>query len=131
MNEKFLSYLEEKAGGDTLSILNVKGGAAIELFDLEIEKCLENIKDPNTDPKKKRSATLTLTFSSNDEGTVTEIDITPKSSLAGSKSQKVAARVFTDGNRVVAEEINRQLSMDEIWGGATITPIGKYKEENR
>ena len=114
MNERYEKFLLEKARGDALSVLNIRGGSAIELLDLEIAKVLANIKDPNTDGKTKRSCTLTLSFGPNEEGTISEIDISVKSALAGPQKQKVTARLTLDkdGN-AVAEELNRQRKMDE------------------
>ena len=37
-----------------VSLTNLGNGAAVELFDHELQKVLANIDDPNTDPKEKR-----------------------------------------------------------------------------
>ena len=33
---------------EQISLANLKGGAALELFDFELQNVLENIMDPNT-----------------------------------------------------------------------------------
>lgn len=47
---------------DYLTLDNLGAGAAKELFQHELEKVLENILDPNTDAKCKRTVVLTVTI---------------------------------------------------------------------
>lgn len=47
------------------SIIDLKNGAIKEVIEEELEKIIGNIKDENTDPTKKRSITITLTFRGN------------------------------------------------------------------
>ena len=47
------------------SIVDLKGGAIKEVIEEQLEKVISNIKDENTDPTKKRSLTITLTFRGN------------------------------------------------------------------
>ncbi len=44
------------------SILEIANGAVLERADYEMSKILDNIYDPNTDPKKKRTLTITIDF---------------------------------------------------------------------
>jgi hypothetical protein len=44
------------------SLATLLGGGAVERFDDEIKRVVENILDPNTEPKAKRSVTLTVTI---------------------------------------------------------------------
>ena len=128
MPDKFIEYLRQKAEGDAMSILNIRGGSAIELMDGEIEKVLRNIQDPNMDPKAKRSCTLTLSFSPDPESPIAMFSISVKSALCGPKPHSVAARITTEGKKVIAEEINRQRSMSEIWG-TNVADLDDYREE--
>lgn len=48
---------------EKLSLVNLGGGAAVEMFDEALEKVLENILDPNTEAKTKRVITLKMTIS--------------------------------------------------------------------
>lgn len=41
-----------------LSLENLGRGAAVELFDRELQTCLDNINDPNTNPLAIREVTL-------------------------------------------------------------------------
>lgn len=44
------------------SLLEACHGAILEAADYELEKVMSNINDINTDPKKKRSITIKVTF---------------------------------------------------------------------
>lgn len=68
-----------------VTLETLAGGAALELFDREFAKLLENAQDPNTKPDAKRSITLkvTLDCSEDRESAVAGIEI--KSSLAPAK----------------------------------------------
>ena len=45
-----------------IDLSGLADGAVSERFQLELQRVLENIADPNTDPKKARTLTLTLTL---------------------------------------------------------------------
>lgn len=45
-----------------LGIVNFCNGAAVELFQRELNEVLKNIDDPNTKPDAARTITLTFTF---------------------------------------------------------------------
>ena len=45
-----------------LSLSTLGQGAAMELFEQELERVLENILDPNTEAKAKRTITLTVSI---------------------------------------------------------------------
>lgn len=42
------------------NLSEMSNGAVNERFNYELQKVVENICDPNTDPKKKRKITLTM-----------------------------------------------------------------------
>ncbi|MFI8712004.1 replication terminator protein [Brevibacillus brevis] len=60
-------------------------GALTEKFNTEAQRVLENIADPNTDPKKARTITLTITLKADDNRELAMVDINTKASLAPSK----------------------------------------------
>ena len=64
-----------------LSLINIGGGAAVEKFDVELQKVLDNIADPNSVETAPRSITLKVTFKPK-ERTYTKIGISCKSALA-------------------------------------------------
>lgn len=45
-----------------LTLANIANGAAVELFESELSRVVENILDPNTDAETKRSITLKVTI---------------------------------------------------------------------
>lgn len=47
-----------------VTLVSIGGGAAVELFDIELERVLANIKDVNTDPKTRRRITLVVDIGS-------------------------------------------------------------------
>ncbi|KZR58340.1 hypothetical protein [Pseudobacillus badius] len=61
-------------------------GAMAERFNQEVQKVLENITDPNTDPTKVRKVTLTINFNSNDKREVVNVSVQAKSTLTPAKN---------------------------------------------
>jgi hypothetical protein len=47
---------------ERFNIANLQNGAVLEQADIVANKIYENIADPNTDIRKKRKMTITLTF---------------------------------------------------------------------
>jgi hypothetical protein len=62
------------------SLLTLARGAAIERFDAELQRVLDNIIDPNTSEKQGREITLKVKFKPNEtrSATVTEIHCSSK-----------------------------------------------------
>lgn len=89
---------------DKLNITSIARGALIELAGIEIDKILENIADPNTDLKKARKLTITLTFKPTDRDS-SNIEIQTKSSVV--PYNPVATQIYIgkdNAGNVVAEE---------------------------
>jgi hypothetical protein len=51
-----------KTNEQRTTLANLAKGAAMELFDIELEKVLENIDDINRDPKKARELDIVIKF---------------------------------------------------------------------
>jgi hypothetical protein len=60
-------------------------GAVAERFNQELIKVLENIADPNTDPKKARKLTLTVSIAGNEKRDIATVGIQAKITLAPAK----------------------------------------------
>lgn len=60
-------------------------GAVAERFNQELIKVLENIADPNTDPKKVRKLTLTVSIAGNEKRDIATVGIQAKTALAPAK----------------------------------------------
>lgn len=50
-----------------LNLDTLQGGAARELFEIELQKVLRNIADPNTKPDAVRKLTLEVTIKPNEK----------------------------------------------------------------
>lgn len=81
-------------------------GAMAEKLNMELQKVMENIYDPNTDPTKARKVTLTLTLRADDNRDVISVDINTKSALVPSKgvTTKMLLGTNPDG-KIVSREL--------------------------
>ncbi len=68
-----------------LTLENLGGGAAKELFDDALKKVIENIKDPNTDWRPGREINLKVTFKANEERNEVVMMISTPTKLAPPK----------------------------------------------
>jgi len=95
---------------------NRKGGRAVERFDLELQKILDNIQDPNTAPKAARSVVLKFTIKPDDDRGVGKYSIDAQAKLAPIMAHP--GRVFLgrdkDGHGVASEEHPNQVEMSEV-----------------
>ena len=80
---------------ERLSLTNIKEGAAVEMFDLQLDKVLANINDINTD-LKARSITLTLNLTPNDDRTLLTIALDCTSKIRHQEKQKAYADIKID-----------------------------------
>jgi hypothetical protein len=89
---------------DRINIANLAKGALVEQAESEIQRVLDNIADPNTDPKKARKVQITLTFKPMDRDAAS-IEIQTKSSIIPYNA--VTTQVFigkdNNGNVMAAE----------------------------
>lgn len=95
-----------------VTLENIGGGALAELFAVELAKVLDNIADPNTDERSKRSISLTVTFVPNEKRDVADVSIACASKLAG--IQRVRTQVFmgrVKGKLMAVENDPRQSSL--------------------
>lgn len=91
-----------------INIAELAQGALVELAEDEIRKIIENISDPNTDAKKARKLTITLTFKPLKERDMVNTEIQAKSSLAPYTPIETTICVGKDKTgKVVAEEYRR------------------------
>ena len=94
---------------DKFNIANLAKGALIEQAEGEIQKVIDNIADPNTDCKKARKVTITLTFKPIDESReLATIDIQTKSSVVPYDSVRTNICLGKDNEgNVIAEEYTK------------------------
>lgn len=100
----------------TLSTLG--GGAALELFQAELDKVLRNIADPNTEARKKRDITLKVSILPDDSRGVGGVLISCTSRVCGLKGHETVFYFGRHAGQLVAVESDpKQMGMfDERTG---------------
>lgn len=80
-------------------------GALAEKVNTELSRVLDNIADPNTDPEKKRSITITMTISGDENREVLNTSVLTKSKLVPSKEVQTKLLMGADkqGNMIGKE----------------------------
>jgi len=88
-----------------ISFNTLAGGAVEEKLQYALAEVAANIADPNTDAKKTRKVTMTLTIKPNEQRTIASLDIDVKTSLAAPKTISTAIMIDRDekGKAVAAE----------------------------
>lgn len=74
-----------KTKDEVMNLSNIGGGAAMEIFDLELAKVLRNIMDPNTDPKAIREIVIKVRFRPDDDRDLGAVEVVGGSKLEGNK----------------------------------------------
>lgn len=88
-----------------INFATLAGGAVEEKLQYALAEVAANIADPNTDAKKTRKVTMTLTIKPNEQRTIASLDIDVKTSLAAPKTISTAIMIDRDekGKAVAAE----------------------------
>lgn len=103
--------MAEKVLNTTLA--EVAGGAAEELFQRELRRVGENLLDPNTEPKKKRSITIKFEFSMDARRSDVTVDISATSKLQAPLGATTHFQVTTDRRSGVLMHEPEMLPFDE------------------
>jgi len=98
VDQKFVSL--ETLGGGAPGRMS----AAVELFNLEFQRVLDNCLDPNTKPTAKRSVTLTVKISPDDDRETCVVEISATSKLAAVRPYPTNIFLGKQGTRAVAIE---------------------------
>lgn len=107
---------------EKMTLTSICSGAIQEKIDRALREVGNNILDPNTDPKKKRSITLQIIFTPNeDDREDVAVTAEVKKTLApeaGVKTKFFIAKDIESGAMTIQEhqrgEIKGQLSFDDI-----------------
>lgn len=100
-----------------INFATLAGGAVEEKLQYALAEVAANIADPNTDPKKVRKITMTMTIKPNEQRTIADVAIDVKTTLAApvgisttimidrdEKGKAVAAEIYgTDPNQGTLE----------------------------
>lgn len=122
---------------EKLTLTNICSGAVQEKIDRAIRAVAENILDPNTDPKKKRSITLKVYFAPNENDredvTVTAEVTKSLAPEAGVRTQLFLAKDISSGALKVQEhtkgEIKGQLDFSDVQDLYSEGEDGETEEE--
>src|SRR5207244_5955141 len=95
----------EKVVG-AVSLATLAGGAAVELFQKELDQVVRNIADVNTDPKAAREINLKVKITPSDERDVGDVIVTCASKLGPIKGVRTAFYFGRLRGRLVAVENN-------------------------
>jgi len=89
-----------------VSLETLKGGAAVQLFDEELQKVLANIMDPNTEAGAVRSVRLEIKIKPDKDRSGGSVEIIPSCKLAPAVA--LGTRMFfgKKGGKVLAFEHN-------------------------
>lgn len=77
---------------EVITLTTIAGGAAVNLFQGELDRVLRNIQDPNTEARATRKITLEISFAPDEERELGEVQVRVSAKLAGMKGAKT--RVF-------------------------------------
>lgn len=77
------------------------GGAVDERFNLELQKVLDNIRDLNTEAKKKRKITLEIVIEPNEQRDLGVVAVTAKTTLAPALDIGTTLIIDSDQSNVV------------------------------
>lgn len=108
-------------------------GALNQKVHRELQKVIDNIHDPNTNPTAKRSITIKIGFNADEEREYIDTEISVTSSLAGHKSAKTKMLTAKQDGKATARElvsgIKGQMFMDVAGDGQIKTDSGEPVEE--
>lgn len=91
---------------EKLSFSTLAGGGVEEKLQFALDEVAANIADPNTDPKKARKVTMTLTMKPNEQRTIANLEIDVKTSLVAPMSISTTLMIDRDKEgKIVASEI--------------------------
>lgn len=129
---------------NSIKLEELVGGALQEKFSRSLENVVENLQNPNTPYKNKRSITIKLTFEQNESRDDVKVNIDVQEKLAPQtplQTSFAVGRDLKDGSLYVEEygkqikgqmslaEVYNQLSTQEIGGKTVDTETGEIKEE--
>lgn len=109
-----------------VSLETLGNGAAVELFNEELRKVLDNIADPNTPQKTSRMITLKVKITPNEERNGAAVEIAASSHLVANKPYGTYFFVGSDGHKIRAYENNPK--QPDLPGLNNVIEMGGKKE---
>ncbi|HKX31346.1 MAG TPA: hypothetical protein VJ302_26915 [Blastocatellia bacterium] len=90
----------------TVSLANLGDGSAVERFNYELQRVLNNISDPNTEAKTPREVTLKVKIKPNIDRDFSAVTIEVRSKLAAIRPVETSFHLSNVGAETVATEYN-------------------------
>lgn len=100
--------MADDLGYHEITLENVMNGAAGVLFETELKKVIENLIDPNTDPKAARELSLVFKFRVSEDRRSAGISVSPKTKLAPHMGEVDMVHLINQGNELKAVALNAQ-----------------------
>jgi hypothetical protein len=114
-----------------VSLESLAAGAAGELFQREFARVLDNIQDPNTDPKAKRTITLQVLIVPHESRENAAFTVNVSCKLAGIRPHASSMYLGEQGGQLVAVTFDpRQRNLFEGEHDPAVSPITR-KEATR
>lgn len=109
---------------EMVSLLNIKGGAAIELFDIELKNVLFNILDPNTKPDALREIILKVKIKPDEDRFISQVTVECSSKLSSMSALSTQIVIDRQGGVIEAREL-LQTQKNLFEDSDKVTPIRK------
>lgn len=110
---------------EKLSFSTLAGGGVQERLQDALDQVATNIADPNTDAKKTRKVTMTLTLKPNEQRSIANLDIDVKTSLVAPVGISTTLMIDRDekGNAVAQEIYGKDPQQGVIFDDSKVTNI--------
>lgn len=130
LTQKGGTHMVTTAGSAGVTLDTIGSGALVELFDAELARVLENITDPNTEAKTRRTITVKVSFAPNENRDLADVNLTCSSKLAGIKT--VGTRLYvgkTRGKLVAVENDPRQTALFDQPQPARPSAVANFSQQ--
>jgi len=100
-------------GEEVLTLANLNGGRAVALFEIELQRVLDNIADINAPAKAKRAVKLVVTFKPDETRKIADVYIDCESKIASNLGGKTQVHMGKHQGRNVA--VDPDVSQDRLF----------------
>ena len=102
-------------GEEVMDLTNLSEGMAVELFNIELQKVINNMADVNSPAKARRTVTLKVTFVPDETRQVSDVLIDCESKLAAHRGVKtqIALGMYNGKHIAVEGNINQGKLFDK------------------
>lgn len=118
-----------------VTLETVGGGAAVPQFEQELERVLENIRDPNTEAKATRKITLTVTFDPEEDRETVHTSIQVKSKLAPQREASAPMYIGFDRRDGALKAKTHDLRQRDMFSDGEeeqdVVPINDHEREKQ